>query len=132
MAQGEGADWEIIPPKEVAESGSIAVEVTVADGSPQTGSVQIQTGNNATADDIASMVADAWNQQEPIEDVSAAAQDNVTVFTLTGSLAEDEITGMAVTFPGQQKIELGAPDPEYGAWASWEAGSLRVRRKSVS
>jgi hypothetical protein len=132
MAHGEGADWEIIPPKEAAENGSIDFEVKVANSGPKTGAVQIQTGNGSSADDIASMLADEWNEQEPIEDVAATADDSVTVFTLTGSLSEDEITGMAVTFPGQQKIQLSAPDPDYGAWATWEDGGVRVRRKSLS
>jgi hypothetical protein len=131
MAHGEGADWEVVPP-EKPKSGSLDFEVKVGVSSPQTGAVQIQIGNNPSADDIASMLADEWNEQEPIADVSAAADDNVTVFTLTGSLSEDEITGMAVTFPGQQKIQLGAPDPDYGAWVTWGDGGVRVRRKSLS
>lgn len=132
MAHGEGADWEIVPPKELPESGSVDFEVKVGVSNPQTGAVQIQIGNNSSADDIASMLADEWNEQEPIADVNATTDDNVTVFTLTGSLSEDEITGMAVTFPGQQKIQMGAPNPDYGTWATWAEGSLRVRRKNVS
>ena len=132
MAQGEGANWEIIPPKELPESGSVVFEVTVGISDPQTGAVQIQIANNSTADDIASMLAQEWNEQEPIEDVNAAAEDNVTVFTLTGSLSEDEVTGMAVTFPEQEKIQMGAPDPDYGTWVTWEEGRVRVRRQSLS
>ena len=132
-AEGEGANWDILP-ESVRPKGSsrVNMEVTVQISSPQTGVVQILIEENDSPAQIAAKYAQTWNQQEPIKDVVAVAEDNLTAFFLIGQLADGRITGMAATFPGQQRMEMSSPDPDYGSWVLWEAAGVRVRRKTLA
>ena len=141
MAEGEGANWEIIPHDELpqdgaTQDGAVNFEVKVSSSVPGTGVVQIQIVKGDTAAKIAKKLAVEWNDREPIKDVVAVQADHLTAFFLTGPLADGEhsITEMAVTFPGQDRRVMLPPDKTnpYGPPVSWEAGEVRVSRGPVT
>ena len=131
-AEGEGANWDILPDSVRPKGTSrVNMEVSVENSSPQTGVVQILIGENDSPAQIAAKHAHTWNEQRQIKDVVAVPEGNLAAFFLIGGLANGRITGMAATFPGQPRMEMSPPDPEYGSWVLWETAGVRVRRKKL-
>jgi hypothetical protein len=132
MAWGEGADWEI-KPEPVEPSGETVLfdlKVSSPGQSPatQTDVVQMQITGDDTPVTAAMKLAQEWNTQRHIEEVTAKAVEgqHLTLFLLTGDLASSTIAEMAITFPGQERKVMSP-----GEAVEWAAGPFQVTRVLV-
>lgn len=120
MPIDNGVNWE----GKAGDNDAANVEVTAA-STPRTGVIRVKIDANDEPIALAQRTEKEWNDRSPLDDVLAIASANSGLVRFIHP--SGDILGLAVTFDGKTRKELGVGDQ-----ATSEDGSVVLRRVEVS